>query len=56
MEKTSNGGRSEIRSYPKEAIREVLVNAIAHRDYAIIGTQIDVDIYADRIEVVSPGS
>lgn len=54
--KTSNGGRSEIRSYPKEAIREVLVNAIAHRDYSIMGTQIDVDIYDDRIEVVSPGS
>lgn len=54
--KTPNGGREEVRSYPKEAIREVLVNAIAHRDYSIMGTQIDVDIYDDRIEVVSPGS
>lgn len=54
--KSPNGGRSEVRSYPKEAIREVLVNAIAHRDYAIMETQIDVDIYDDRIEVVSPGS
>src|SRR5574344_258892 len=31
--KTSDGGREEIRSYPKEAIREAMVNAIAHRDY-----------------------
>jgi predicted HTH transcriptional regulator len=54
--KTDNGGREEIRSYPKEAIREALVNAIAHRDYSISGTQIDVDIYSDRIEIVSPGS
>lgn len=54
--KTGNGGREEIRSYPKEAIREALVNAIAHRDYSISGTQIDIDIYADRIEIVSPGS
>lgn len=54
--KTSNGGREEIRSYPKEAIREALVNAIAHRDYSIAGTQIDVDIYNDRIDIVSPGS
>ena len=54
--KTENGGRDEIRSYPKEAIREALVNAIAHRDYSISGTQIDVDIYSDRIEIVSPGS
>ncbi len=54
--KTNNGGRDVVRSYPKEAIREALVNAIAHRDYSIPGTQIDVDIYSDRIEIVSPGS
>ncbi len=54
--KTENGGREEVRSYPKEAIREALVNAIAHRDYSIYGTQIDVDIYSDRLEIVSPGS
>lgn len=54
--KTLNGGREEIRAYPKEAIREALVNAIAHRDYSIAGTQIDVDIYDDRIDIVSPGS
>ena len=54
--KTENGGRQEIRSYPKEAVREALVNAIAHRDYSINGTQIDVDIYADRMDIVSPGS
>lgn len=54
--KSSSLGREEIRSYPKEAVREALVNAIAHRDYAIRGTQIDVDIYNDRIEIVSPGS
>ena len=55
-QKTENGGRKAVRSYPKEAIREALVNAIAHRDYSIAGTQIDVDIYCDRIEIVSPGS
>ena len=54
--KNQEGGRNEIRSYPKEAIREAVVNAIAHRDYSIAGTQIDVDIYDDRIDIVSPGS
>jgi predicted HTH transcriptional regulator len=54
--KTENGGREVIRAYPKEAIREALVNAIAHRDYSIAGTQIDIDIYCDRIDFVSPGS
>lgn len=54
--KTENGGREEIRSYPREAIREALVNAVAHRDYSIAGTQIDVDIYDNRIDIVSPGA
>ena len=54
--KTESGGREEVRAYPREAIREALVNAIAHRDYSIAGTQIDVDIYSDRIDIVSPGS
>jgi len=54
--KTPAGGREEVLSYPREAIREALVNAFAHRDYSINGTQIDVDIYLDRIDIVSPGS
>lgn len=54
--KLPNGGREEIRSYPKEALREALVNAIAHRDYSIYGTQVDVDIYDDRVDITSPGS
>ena len=54
--KNKSGGREEVRSYPKVAIREALVNAIAHRDYSIYGTQIDVDIFSDRLEIVSPGS
>ena len=54
--KTEAGGREEVRSYPREAIRDALVNAIAHRDYSIGGTQIDVDIYDDRMDIVSPGS
>jgi ATP-dependent DNA helicase RecG len=54
--KMQNGGREEIRSYPKIAIREALINAIAHRNYSIAGTQIDVDIFIDRIDIVSPCS
>ncbi len=54
--KTEKGGREEVRSYPKEAVREALVNALAHRDYSIAGTQIDIDIYINRLDIVSPGS
>ncbi|MGM9813302.1 MAG: RNA-binding domain-containing protein [Candidatus Enteromonas sp.] len=54
--KTENGGRESLSAYPFEAVREALVNAIAHRDYSIFGTQIDVDVFVDRIEITSPGS
>ena len=43
-------------SYPKAAIEEALVNAVAHRDYYIDGAQIDIDIFKDRIEITSPGN
>ncbi len=39
---------------PVEVIREALANAFAHRDYAVAG-RIQVRVYSDRVEVVSPG-
>lgn len=51
-----DGGRRQERwDYPLEAVREAVVNAIAHRDYTIAVTDIELSIYADRLEVVSPG-
>ena len=41
--------------YPKEAVREALVNAVIHRDYSSTGQSIRVFIFDDRIEVHSPG-
>lgn len=41
--------------YPIKAIREVLRNAVVHRDYSIAGSDIKVAIYDDMIEVTSPG-
>nr|VFJ64240.1 MAG: Putative ATP-dependent DNA helicase recG C-terminal [Candidatus Kentron sp. DK] len=41
--------------YPEAAIREALVNAVVHRDYLLSSTSIEVSLYADRLEVVSPG-
>ncbi len=50
------GGRRQERwDYPSEAIREAVVNAIAHRDYTITVTDIELSIYSDRLEVISPG-
>jgi ATP-dependent DNA helicase RecG len=52
----TDGRREERWDYPQEAVREAIVNAIAHRDYTIGGIDIEVSLYADRLEVISPGN
>jgi len=53
---TVNGlERAELLEYPRFAVREALVNAVAHRDYRIRGRRIEVRMYADRLEIISPG-
>lgn len=53
---TVNGlERAEMTEYPRFAVRESLVNAIAHRDYRIRGRRIEIRMYADRLEIISPG-
>ncbi len=47
--------RSERPEYPLPAVREAIVNAVAHRDYTIRGDEIRVMIFADRVQVYSPG-
>ena len=53
--KTSTS-RINIDAYPKRAVFEGIINAIAHRDYFLDGTQIQVDMFKDRLEISSPGS
>jgi len=45
----------EMPEYPFEAVRELLVNAVAHRDYNVQGDNIHLHIFSDRLEVHSPG-
>ena len=47
--------RIEMEDYPVRAIREAIVNAIIHRDYQIIGSEIHIDMYDNRLEITSPG-
>ena len=49
------GRRRRKSSFPLDALREAVVNAVAHRDYAREGTDIEVSLYRDRFEVISPG-
>lgn len=48
--------RVERFEYPEEAIREILANAVIHRDYTITESYTQVRVFADRIEVVNPGN
>ena len=48
--------RTDIPQYPPEAVRESIINAIIHADYAIRGSSIIVAIFEDRIEITNPGS
>ena len=49
------GRRRRKKAYPLEAVREAIVNAVAHRDYTIAVTDIELSLYSDRLEVISPG-
>lgn len=52
-----SGGRfMEVAKYPEDACREALVNAITHRDYSVEGQGIEILIFDDRMEILSPGS
>jgi ATP-dependent DNA helicase RecG len=47
--------RVKTEAYPQEVLREVVVNAIAHRDYAESGAKISIEVFADRLCISSPG-
>ncbi len=47
--------RESIPEYPEEVVREAVVNALAHRDYGLVGSTIDITIWDDRLEITSPG-
>ncbi len=47
--------REEKTEYPAFAVREAIVNSICHRDYRLRGRRIELRMYSDRLEVISPG-
>lgn len=48
--------RLNLPDYADRAIFEGLVNHLIHRDYTIMGGEVHIDIYDDRVELVSPGA
>jgi predicted HTH transcriptional regulator len=49
-------GREDYPQYSLGAVHEAVVNAVAHRDYSISGSRIRLFLFADRLELYSPGS
>lgn len=47
--------RVDVPRYPRLALREAMVNALAHRDYSIDGGAVSVSMYDDRLEIWSTG-
>lgn len=50
-----NDHREELPDYPERAVTEAIANAIIHRDYLQMGSEIHIDMYDDRLEIYSPG-
>ncbi len=53
--KKTGTGRVEMPEYPEQAVHETLVNALIHRDYMEIGSEVHIDIFDRRLEIYSPG-
>jgi len=47
--------REDIPEYPMRAIREIIINALAHREYQMVGSYVIVKWFTDRMEIGSPG-
>jgi len=56
LSSVTNGlAREERYEYPLEAVREAVVNAVCHRDYALPGQRIEIRLFDDHMEITSPG-
>ena len=47
--------RIELPDYPERAVEEGIVNALIHRDYLVVGSEVHIDMFDDRLEIYSPG-
>jgi len=47
--------REEVKMFPKQALRELIANALVHQDFNTSGTSVMIEMYNDRIEISNPG-
>ena len=47
--------RTEQRMFPKQALRELIANALIHQDFSVHGASVMIEMYMDRVEISNPG-
>ncbi|MFO0979651.1 MAG: ATP-binding protein [Planctomycetaceae bacterium] len=47
--------REEVKMFPKQALRELIANALVHQDFLMTGTSVMIEMYDDRVEISNPG-
>ncbi len=47
--------REEVKMFPKQALRELIANALIHQDFLATGTSVIIEMYDDRVEISNPG-
>ena len=47
--------RDEVKMFPKQALRELIANALVRQDFSASGASVMVKMYADRVEISNPG-
>ncbi len=47
--------REEVKMFPKQALRELIANALIHQDFLATGTSVMIEMYTDRVEFSNPG-
>lgn len=47
--------REEVKMFPKQALRELIANALVHQDFMASGASVMIEMYADRVEISNPG-
>lgn len=53
--KKEEGGRVDMPQFSLRAVFEAITNAVAHRDYSMPGSKVRIRLYADRLEIYTPG-
>jgi len=47
--------REEVKMFPKQALRELIANALVHQDFLASGASVMIEMYTDRLEISNPG-